>query len=107
MKAVEHHKSNTPSYLYEPPNIENVAAYLDGSATEASAVQDTDHDMAKSSTTHAAMSTIDRSICFPVHDENVQSDEKLLEERLNFIETLRFAYHKQIEEGEAYFSIHQ
>jgi hypothetical protein len=95
--------------LYEPPQIANVSSYLNGSLTNVDSAGEIDDEenneifkTSQTSKVSTLRSSIQRSLCFPLNEEHTRlSDfyDEELEERLNFIETLRFAYHKQIEEG--------
>jgi hypothetical protein len=87
--------------MYEPPKIDNVLSYLDGSRSNNEFTEDTEEDPKKhvlTSNSSNPRGTLDRSQCFPVC-EDVAENEDELEERLNFIEILRFAYHQQIKYG--------
>lgn len=96
-------QSNTPNYLYEVPNIENVASYLD--RRRSIYIADLEQHLVKEEPrkTHRRKhsSAVDFTLCFPLNESLTQDDsyEEELEERLNFIEALRFAYHGQIKKG--------
>lgn len=98
-------QNTTPSYLYDPPRLENVLPYFDDPWSD-SELADFDQEKQTQRPKFARIpimtANVDRGICFPVHEERVQNDnvEELTEERLNFIETLRYAYHRQIEQGD-------
>ncbi|KAL3801649.1 hypothetical protein HJC23_013154 [Cyclotella cryptica] len=110
MRAVEKHKHDTPSYLYDPPRLENVLPFLDGTGINSELADMSNQDRyeethtrkAKSGRSSSTLASIDRSICFPTHVEQAPHDDVdgTQAERLNFIETLRYAYHQQIEQGE-------
>lgn len=103
-------QNNTPTYLYDPPRLENVLPHLDGTGLNSELTPVSSQDLHEENCinrgqigrTTSMRASIDRSICFPIHEEHAQNSvvDEALEERLNFIETLRCAYHQQIEQGE-------
>ena len=98
-----HSQKNTSSYLYEPPQLDSIKSYLNGSRSDVEHCRATEQEESYRGVNTPRMSTtrnsIDRSLCFLVSEEHTQNRDEELEERLHFIEALRFAYHKQVEDG--------
>jgi len=117
MVACEWYKNNTPQYMYQTPNLEHVIPYLYHSLPTTSPRRVEVHHPVPNSRvlTHRRASVcklkgnykwdnVFGSISSSTPEHTIHNDEvdseALHEARLNFIEILKSAYHRQIKLGE-------